>query len=315
MGGSETTPWHSYEPIERYNSLFPTLPQFVAQHTVGLEYGDKIGLPDKYSLRLYRDILAALVADKLSISLDYAKRRYTKESDQSHWLGLTDRIDKIYDEGRNCFSWYVSFERDHPKDADSLRHLSAQFFYRSIGSLDAAKRLADLGYLFEVASILRSALEQFAFCSRLSSSKEGEDIRSIRPLHSLNHFKVYVPAAGRLYGLMSKYTHFEYDHHTHFFAQGPNEVQTIQKGPVLRAYSTHLLFMTMACVGAYIRAAARTQFERVRGPLREIDSFILSINKYSNYVCSLLPLDEILANMDILFQDVIRPLELEEAPE
>jgi len=250
---NETTPWHSDESIELYNSLFPNLPEFVAHYTVGLKRGDKVGLPDKHSLRLRRDILAALVADKLSIGAAYAKRRYTEERDQSRWLGLTDKIDVIYNEGRKYLGWYISFEESQiPAGDDSFRGLSIQFFYRNLGSLDAAKRLAELGYLCEVANILRSALEQFAFCSKLSSLSGTEEFKAIRPIHSLNHFRKYVPAAGQLYGLMSKYTHFEYDHHTHFFTHGPDKIQTIQKGPVLRAYATHLLFITMACVGKYI---------------------------------------------------------------
>jgi hypothetical protein len=227
----QTTPWHSHESIERYNSLFPILPDFVTHYTVGLEH-DKVGLPNKHSLRLRRDILAVLVADKLGIGVAYARRQYIKEDDdQCRWLGLTDKIDAIYSEGRKYLGWYISFERDQILEGDtSFRTHSINFFYRNLGSLDAAKRLADLGYLCEVANILRSALEQFAFCSKLSSLSGTEDFKSIRPVQSLNHFKSYVPAAGQLYGLMSKYTHFEYDHHTHFFTSSPDEVQTIQKG-------------------------------------------------------------------------------------
>ncbi len=244
MTENETTPWHSHESVELYNSLFPILPDFVAHYTVGLERGDKIGLPDKHSLRFRRDILAALVADKLDIGSAYAKRRYTEERDHSRWLGLTDRIDAIFNEGRTSFSWYVSFERDQiPENDSSFRRNSIQFFYRSLGSLDAAKRLAELGYLCEVANILRSALEQFAFCSKLSSSSEAEDYKAIRPVHSLNHFKKYVPAAGQLYGLMSKYTHFEYDHHTHFFylwtGRNPNDAEGASAASVCNAPTLH----------------------------------------------------------------------------
>jgi hypothetical protein len=303
----ETTPWHSHESVERYNSLFPILPEFVAQYTVGLEHGDKIGLPDKHSLRFRRDILAALVAEKLDIGTAYAKRRYTEESSQSRWLGLTDTIDAIYSEGRKYLGWYISLERDQIPDSDkSFRTHSINFFYRNLGSLDAAKRLADLGYLCEVANILRSALEQFAFCSKLSSLSGTEDFKSIRPIHSLNHLKNHVPAAGQLYGLMSKYTHFEYDHHTHFFAYRSGKIQTIQKGSVLRAYATHLLFMTMVCVAKYILSVSPTQFSKVPRSILDIDIFIENVYKYSDDVCCMLPRDEVLANMDILLQDIVR---------
>jgi hypothetical protein len=76
----DATPWHADERMERYNSLFPILPEFVAHYTVGLKRG---GTPD--------------------IGTEYAKRRYTEETDQSRWLGLTDRIDLIYEEARKIF--------------------------------------------------------------------------------------------------------------------------------------------------------------------------------------------------------------------
>jgi len=303
----ETKPWHSDEPVERYNSLFPTLPQFVAHYTVGLERGYAVGLPDKHSLRLRKNLLAALIADRLRIGIEYAKRRYVTEQSQSHWLGLTDRIDKIYVEGREHFDLYTSLMSDRDTDKDSsFNDLATQFFYRTVGSLDAAKRLSELGYLCEVANILRSALEQFAFCSKLLSLSGAEDLKAIKPIQSLNHFKKYVPASGPLYGLMSKYTHFEYDHHTHFFTRGPDRTETIQRGPVLRAYSTHLLFITMACVGKYILVAAPTQLKKSPKSIQNVESFIQSIYQYSDDVCRMLPLDLVLINMDILLQDIVQ---------
>jgi len=293
--------------MERYNSLFPLLPEFVAHYTVGLERGEKVGLANKHSLSVRRDILAALIAEKLGIGTAYAKRRYTHEIDQSRWLGLTDRIDLIYAEGRKYLGWYISFERDQiPENDSSFRDHSIQFFYRNLGALDAAKRLAELGYLCEVANVLRSALEQFAYCSRLASLSGTEDFKAIRPIQSLNHFKKYVPAAGHLYGLMSKYTHFEYNHHTHFFSLGSNKIETIQRGPVLRAYATYLLFMTMACVGKYILAIAPAKFKDVPKSIKDINLFICTVDEYSNDVRRMLPLDEILANMDILLQSIVK---------
>jgi hypothetical protein len=293
--------------MERYDSLFPILPDFVAHYTVGLKHGNTVGLPDKHSLGLRRDILAALVADEFGITAEYAKRRYTKETDQSRWLGLTDRIDLIYDEGRQYFGWYLSFERDQiGSDYRDFRDLSSQFFYRNLGSLDAAKRLAELGYLCEVATILRSALEQFAFCSKLLSLKGSEDLKAIRPVQSLNHFKKIVPSAGQLYGLLSKYTHFEFDHHSHFFSYSPTQNQTLQRASVLRAYATQLLFMTMVCVSKSILTIAPARFKDIPKSVKDISVFIQNVDEYSDHVCRMLPLDEVLANMDILLQDIVK---------
>ena len=118
-----------------------------------------------------------------------------------------------------------------------------------------------------------------------------------------------MPAAGQLYGLMSKYTHFEYDHHTHFFTHGPDTIETMQRGPILRAYSTHLLFITMVCVAKYILAAAPTQFSSIPKSIHDISIFIEDVYKYSDDVCRMLPLDAVLARMDILLQGIVKQAE------
>jgi hypothetical protein len=152
-------PWHSYEPMERYESLFPLLPDYVAHYTIGGKRLPRIGLSNKSDLQFRKVILAALLAFRMQIGISYAEKRYATDPSVSRWLGLTDRIDQIYNEGRKYLDWYLSFGRDHNVSSDgSVRDLSWQFFYRSIGSLDAAKRLSELGYLCEVATILRSTL-------------------------------------------------------------------------------------------------------------------------------------------------------------
>jgi hypothetical protein len=304
----DVQPWHSYEPMDQYDSLFPLLPDFVPHYTIGGDRFPQIALASKHDLQLRRQLLATLIADRMQIGIAYADKRYAKDSAESRWLGLTDRIDSIYKEGRDFLGWYLSLHRDEiaTDNSKSFRELSWQFFYRTVGSLDAAKRLSELGYLCEVATILRSALEQFSFCAKLLSLSGSEDLKKIKPIHSLNHFKQFVPAAGPLYGLLSKYTHFEYDHHTHFFSYSPSQIQTIRRGPVLRAYATQLLFNTMACVARYILAEAPTQFKAVPKSVQDIDTFVMSVDRYSDDVCNMLPRDEVLANMDILLQDIVR---------
>lgn len=300
-------PWHSFESIERYESLFPLLPDFVAHYTIGGKRLPRIGLSSRLDLQFRRVLLAALLAGRMQIGLSYAEKRYAKDARETRWLGLTERIDRLYGEGQKYLSQYLSLGKDQIRDADdaSQDNLSWQFFFRTLGSLDASKRLSELGYLCEVATILRSALEQFAFCARLLSLKASEDVKAIRPIHCLNHFKKFVPASGQLYGVLSKYTHFEFDHHTHFFTYSSKEINTIQRGAVLRAYATQLLFLTMACVSKYILVASSAQFKEVPETVSQIQTFLTAVDSFSNEVCELLPLDEVLAKMDILLQDIL----------
>jgi hypothetical protein len=104
---------------------------------------------------------------------------------------------------------------------------------------------------------------------------------------------------------LSKYTHFEFDHHTHFFTYSSKEIQTIRRGAVLRAYATQLLFLTMACVSKYILVASPTQFKEVPRSVQDIGIFIERVYAFSDDVCRMLPLDEVLAKMDILLQGIV----------
>jgi hypothetical protein len=298
-------PWHSLEPVARYDSLFPLLPDFVAHYTIGGKRLPRIGLSSRIDLQFRNVLLAALLAGRMQIGISYAEKRYAKDPLETRWLGLTDRIDNIYKDGRKNFEKYLSFGRD--QNDPSQDNLSWQFFFRTLGSLDAAKRLSELGYLCEVATILRSSLEQFAFCAKLLSTGPVADVTTIRPIQCLNHYKKFVPAAGQLYGLLSKYTHFEFDHHTHFFTHSPKEIQTLQRASVLRAYSTQLIFLTMACVSKYILVTTPVQFQKAPDSLRDIQVFINAVDTFSNEVCEMLALDELLAKMDMLLQDIVRP--------
>lgn len=301
-----TKPWNSNEEMERYDSLFPLLPDYVAHYTIGGKYTPRIGIPDRPSFRLAEELFAVLIADQMRIGIEYARKRYVDDFTETRWLGLTDKIDALFQEGRRGFSWYISAGFDLPKREGSFQDLSMQFFYRNIAAFDASKRLAELGYLCEVASILRSALEQFAFCAYLWNLEGAEELSSVTRKSSFNHFRKFVPATGRLYGLLSKYTHFEYDHHTHFFAYSHSEILTVQRGSVLRAYATHLLFLTMTCVAIYVLRIAPNQFPSVPETLSGLREFVNKINDYSDQVCSILKLDSVLANFDILLQEILK---------
>jgi len=297
-------PWHSSEPIERYESLFPLLPDFIAHYTIGGRRIPRIGIAKRADLQFRRGLLAALVAGAAQIGLSYAEKRYAKDATETRWLGLTEKIDRIYGNGRRYLGQYLSLGRStgDPSQDD----LSWQFFFRTIGSLDAAKRLSELGYLCEVATILRSALEQFFFCARLLARDPSEEIEAIRPVQCLNFFKTFVPSAGRLYGRLSTYAHFEFEHHSHFFTYSPKQVQTLGRSSVLRAYATQLLFLTMACEARYILASSSSRIDELPTSIADFEIFLDEVDRFSVEVREMLPSDAVLGDMDDLLEEIIK---------
>lgn len=305
MTNEARQPWHSYEDSSKYDSLFPLLPQYIVRQTLGI-HNLRVGLDREPDSELRQNLLAAMAAYRGRIGLDYAKKRYVHEATESRWLGLTDRIDNLFSYGQTRLQRYVSLGLEAPKHTDFYQDLSMQFFFRNVVAFEAAKRLSDIGYLCEVATILRSALEQFAFSANLWKQRTDRKLKSVRAVHSLNSLKQYVPAAGQLYGHLSKYTHFEFDHHTHFFESSGKQIFTVRRTPTLRAYATHLLLITMACISQYVVRVAPEQFGSVSQSVSELAKFIDLTVRYSDDVCLILPLDEVLANMSMLLQDIIR---------
>jgi hypothetical protein len=297
-------PWNSAEPSDSYRKWFPVFPNHSAFDIVGRDE-EAIGLPKIATLDLKKKVLAATIAAKLRISLSHAEKRYVREFDipPPRDLGLSRTIDHLFDQGHSQFCSYIeSLKEKCGVESETLDDLSNQFFYRNMVGLDAAKKLSELGYLCEVAVILRSLIEQFAFAAKLRTLPVETELKKIKPVQCLNYLKSIEGTAGILYGLLSKYTHFEFDHHTHFFGRSPEAVFTIQKDSVLRAYSTHLIFLTMRSMAAYFISIAPTQFKKIPQSVVELVDFVRGVAKYSRQVRDLFPSDLVLAQ----FHDVIQ---------
>lgn len=292
------SPWHSTEAAESYRKSFPVFFDQPAFDIVGFDQ-EKIGLPITAILDLKKKVIAAAISNRLRISIGHAEERYVNNEEISppRDAGLSHKIDRIFDQGHSLFCEYVD-ELKKQIQSHTLDDLSNQFFYRNIAGLDATKRLSELGYLCEIAVILRSMLEQFAFAARIGTLPFETDLGKVRPIQCLNCLKTIEPATGRLYGLLSKYTHFEFDHHTHFFARSADGIFTIQKDSVLRAFSTHLIFLTMLSMAKYVLSAAPTQFSNIARIVAGLHDFVQRIADYSKEVCALLPGDEVLAQFD-----------------
>ena len=79
----------------------------------------------------------------------------------------------------------------------------------------------------------------------------------------------------------------------------------MQRGAVLRAYATHLVFLTMACISKYVLQVSSKQFATVPTSVQELSDFVQQVNQYSDDVCLILKGDSVLAQLDILLQELL----------
>jgi hypothetical protein len=301
-------PWNSTETAETYRKWFPVLIDHSTFDAVGFEE-EAIGLPQVVTLDLKRKVLAAAIAHKLGISLSYAERRYVQAAqiNEPRELGLSRRIDALFQEGNLGLCAYVDALRaSYDDETTTLDDLSNQFFFRNMAGLEAAKKLSDLGYLCEVAVILRSLLEQFAFAAKVRTLSVETKLEKIKPIECVNYLKSIEKSSGKLYGLLSKYTHFEFDHHTHFFSRSLESIFTIQRDSVLRSYSTHLIFLTMLSMSGYVSSMASKQLRIVPTAVSNLEEFGRKVAEYSKRVCELFPSDRVLAGFDSRIAELTR---------
>jgi hypothetical protein len=61
----------------------------------------------------------------------------------------------------------------------------------------------------------------------------------------------------------------------------------------------------MACVAKYVLAISALHFETIPESVQQLKTFVEKVDRYSDEVCRMLPLDTVLADMDILLQKII----------
>ena len=87
---------------------------------------------------------------------------------------------------------------------------------RALSSLAATRRLINWGYFSEPLTILRSSLEELAWAYAVGSVFDKKQLDKPTPSKCIGIFKDRFPAAGHLYGALSRFSHMEFEAQKHF---------------------------------------------------------------------------------------------------
>ena len=90
------------------------------------------------------------------------------------------------------------------------------FLLRLLSSFVAARRLINWGYFSEPLTILRGNLEELAWTYAVGVKFDRKQLENPNPSKCIGSFKVCFPAAGLLYGALSKFSHMNFDAQKHF---------------------------------------------------------------------------------------------------
>src|SRR5581483_11091221 len=90
------------------------------------------------------------------------------------------------------------------------------FLLRLLSSFVAARRLMNWGFFSEPLTILRSSLEQLAWAYAVGVNFDKKQLDNPNPSKCVGIYKVRFPAAGQLYGALSRFSHMDFEAQKHF---------------------------------------------------------------------------------------------------
>jgi hypothetical protein len=184
---------------------------------IGQQMGLPVGMQRSSPPEFRRRVLASMVSYQLRLrSIDYTLKRYV-ESDtyEDNKVSFGDEVSDYF---RNSA---VSLE-DELKKLHTIGELTAGIFgaeitlYRIPYALDSARMLSNRGLLLEVLPILRLCLEMMSWAYVAFYMHDLEEVSALKAQSCISSLKASYNSVGRLYGYLSKFTHWGHVVHRHF---------------------------------------------------------------------------------------------------
>jgi hypothetical protein len=232
----------SDDSIEKPSSTGPEWArQFQLTSMADLDFvlGDQFGLPvgaqNRSPEELKKRVATALISYWSGLkSMNYAYDRYVGPENfkEDRSLGarigtfLEETIDNAETNLRKLTFREVIRLGDQIADVNLLRLAM---------TLRAAKLLANRGLLFETMCLSRFALEQLAWCYVCEQQDDESKILKLEATSCIKPLCRVYPTAGRLYGFLSKFAHWDPKWHHLFIKQEGSQWAYIQASSQFKA--------------------------------------------------------------------------------
>ncbi|MBL8549518.1 MAG: hypothetical protein JNJ73_06005 [Hyphomonadaceae bacterium] len=158
----------------------------------------------------------------LGIGLDYALKHYVlnEEEEEEPERSKDPPLDQAFEKTLIAAHAAVEAER-HGKSAIAERpfieFLCEFSLLKAMQTLDSAHTLAHQGRLFEASVLTRSAIEKLAYSAAMTKAEVSQAPLELTTRHAITLVRTDLPAIPRLYGLLSKFAHWQREVHLMFF--------------------------------------------------------------------------------------------------
>lgn len=192
-----------------------------------------------------RRVLAGLVSYQLQLrSIDYALKRYV-EADlyESEDLLLGDAVsDYLRDSVAVLMKELRNLQTKHPAFGIFGAEIT---LYRLPHSLDTARMLSNRGLLLEVLPILRLCLEMMAWSSCAFHMQNEDDVIALKAQSCISELKNVYQTAGKIYGYLSKFSHWGHIIHGEFLDITPQQIGVLNASVRYRAMALALCLVIL----------------------------------------------------------------------
>jgi len=268
----------------------------------------RVGVDYDYDNHLLENVTAGIIghyADmSLPTALKYAKRQSLDASSIPRFEQLFDRVERRF---HSTSLRFLTESRQHCALAEEhLGIMHAELFLlRALSSFTAARRLINWGYLSEPLTILRSILEELAWAYAVGVIFDQKQLSKPNPSKCIGAFKARFSAAGLLYGVLSRFSHMEFEAQKHFVAIDQPNTGVMEQSIEFKFFG--LLFFSFLLV-AYQYACRDLQrfYAEQHGLQIHLDNIVLPVRHLVGHALmqAQLDRDEIAAELSVIYFNV-----------
>jgi hypothetical protein len=222
---------------------------FVIGQTIGYPVGLQADSPPEFRRR----VLAAAVSYQLQLSsIDYALKRYV---DPDTYETKDDSLgDKISSYLRRSTGVAEAELRNLHTPEPTFGVFGAEItLYRVPYAIDAARMLSNRGLLLEVLPILRLCVEMMAWAYVAFGTVEEDKVTALKAQTCISMAKPAYKTIGKLYGYLSRFTHWGHVIHGHFIDMRDDKVAVLKASVRYRAMTLALCVIALDVLVEVVR--------------------------------------------------------------
>jgi hypothetical protein len=228
---------------------------------VGYQGPFPVGMQNCYPEELKKRTAAAMISYVAGLrSIDYAYKRYVEDYEYKDDPSLGSQMSVFLERTINDaeIGLHRLTFRDVVRLGDQIADTS---LLRVSMSLHSAKILANRGLLFETLCLIRFSLEQLAWCYVCEKMDNEVAILNLEANSCIRPLCAVYPTAGRLYGKLSEFAHWNPKNHHWFIEQEGSQWAYVKASSRFRAVG---LCYVMLAVDIYLSVIETIYFKATK---------------------------------------------------